>query len=195
MSHSRELLSVTWLKALACDRLSLAELLSSLEASLAHFAGTSDRLVQHISRIDAYMHSAVDFPFRIDPPTIEGHRGSARDYRNPDVQGSRSVSVHYPVRLFFFSPLSGQLLTPLRSLKGIEAYSSEQSVVPQAQTIVSFPNQQPSMPELDSTLFLSDELVAEWPFDLGQGPIFDALFGSRPASANLSNNLRGWQQS
>lgn len=64
----------------------------------------------------------------------------------------------------------------------------------QPHSVVSFPSQQPTAPELDSTLFLSDELVAEWPLDLGQGPIFDVWFGGASNAVNDSNQFRGMQQ-
>jgi hypothetical protein len=105
------------------NRLSLAELLSSLEASLAHFAGTSDRLVQHISRIDAYMHSAVDFTFLIDPPTTEGHRDPSKEYSNLLNQGVLPPSSSYtPVRVFLYLSPNTQACAQthsrvLRSLK------------------------------------------------------------------------------
>jgi hypothetical protein len=76
-------------------RLSLAELLSSLEASLAHFVGTSDRLVQHISRIDAYMHATVDFTFLIDPPTTEGNRRASEQYHHGLGHGEIPVDSSY----------------------------------------------------------------------------------------------------
>lgn len=177
--------------------LALADMLASLESALSSAADIATRLRAHVSRIDNYMteaalqqHNNIQIPMAI-PPT----KGSSHPYL-PSL-----LNVSYLLGILHIS--SQQYHAPASDVRADFGDLSRQDISHSGpHTSGALPVQdagglQQTDPaawapseDIPSTQHfqLPDDLFQDWPFDFGQGDVFDWL-GDVQAQAQIQGHV------